>query len=85
MAGPATLDTAPPRLAGDAEKAGKSRDLVQSVERAMVLLESLAEYGDGLRLTDLVQKTGLSPSTAHRLLTTLQTRQFVHFDPVNAL
>ncbi|WP_193337416.1 IclR family transcriptional regulator [Devosia beringensis] len=85
MASPATLDTAPPRLAGDAEKAAKSRDLVQSVERAMALLEALAEDGSGLRLTDLVQKTGLSPSTAHRLLTTLQTRQFVHFDPVNAL
>lgn len=56
------------------------RHNVQSVTRALVLLETLAEDGAGWRLTDLARKTGLSPSTAHRLLTTLQERRFVQYD-----
>jgi IclR family acetate operon transcriptional repressor len=53
---------------------------VQAVERALALLESLAEEPEGRRLTELSALTGLSPSTAHRLLTTLQHRRFVQFD-----
>ncbi|MCW5721920.1 MAG: IclR family transcriptional regulator [Devosia sp.] len=53
---------------------------VQSVTRALVLLETLAEDGAGWRLTDLARHTGLSPSTAHRLLTTLEERRFVQYD-----
>jgi len=58
---------------------------VQSVTRALMLLETLAEDGAGWRLTDLARRTGLSPSTAHRLLTTLQERRFAQFDPRQAL
>jgi len=54
---------------------------VQSVDRAMALLEALGEDEEGYRLTDLAIRTGLSPSTAHRLLTTLERRKFVAFDP----
>jgi len=53
---------------------------VQSVTRALLLLETLAEDGSGWRLTDLGLRTGLSPSTVHRLLTTLQERSFVQYD-----
>ena len=53
---------------------------VQSVDRAMLLIETLAEDGEGYRLTDLAICTGLPPSTAHRLLTTLEKRRFVQFD-----
>ena len=53
---------------------------VQSVDRAMRLLEALGEDEEGYRLTDLAIRTGLSPSTAHRLLTTLEKRRFVAFD-----
>jgi IclR family acetate operon transcriptional repressor len=53
---------------------------VQSVDRAMLLLEALGEDEEGYRLTDLAIRTGLSPSTAHRLLTTLEKRRFVAFD-----
>jgi IclR family transcriptional regulator, acetate operon repressor len=53
---------------------------VQSVERALTLLEALGECVDGHRLTDLAQATGLSPSTVHRLLVTLEKRRFVQFD-----
>ncbi|BBC01150.1 transcriptional regulator IclR family [Bradyrhizobium elkanii USDA 61] len=53
---------------------------VQSVDRAMQILETLAEDDEGYRLTDLAIRTGLSPSTVHRLLTTLENRRFVQFD-----
>lgn len=53
---------------------------VQSVDRALLLIETLAEDDDGYRLTDLAIRTGLSPSTIHRLLTTLERRRFVQFD-----
>ena len=48
---------------------------VQSVDRALSILETLAEDDEGYRLTDLAVRTGLSTSTAHRLLATLEKRQ----------
>src|SRR5450432_3622457 len=63
----------------DQDEAGKGGS-VQSVDRAMALLEALGEDEEGYRLTDLAIRTGLSPSTAHRLLTTLEQRKFVAFD-----
>ena len=53
---------------------------VQSVDRALQIMETLAEDDEGYRLTDLAIRTGLSPSTVHRLLTTLENRRFVQFD-----
>ncbi|MGO4714707.1 IclR family transcriptional regulator [Bradyrhizobium sp. 2TAF24] len=53
---------------------------VQSVDRALLLIETLAEDDEGYRLTDLAVRSGLSPSTVHRLLTTLEKRRFVQFD-----
>jgi len=53
---------------------------VQSVNRARRLIEALAEEGESHRLTDLAIRTGLAPSTVHRLLTTKEKRRFVHFD-----
>src|SRR6266704_5894242 len=64
-----------------ADNAHDSRDGgVQSVDRALLIVETLAEDDEGYRLTDLAVRTGLSPSTAHRLLTTLEHRRFVQFD-----
>jgi IclR family acetate operon transcriptional repressor len=63
----------------DADESASS-GAVQSVDRAMLLLEALGEDEEGYRLTDLAIRTGLSPSTAHRLLTTLEKRRFVAFD-----
>lgn len=54
---------------------------VQSVDRAMLLMETLSESDGGLRLTDLAKRTKLSLTTVHRLLTTLEQRQFVQFLP----
>jgi IclR family acetate operon transcriptional repressor len=51
------------------------RDSVQSVERAFDLIEALAG-GDELGVTELAERTGLVPSTAHRLLATLANRGY---------
>jgi IclR family acetate operon transcriptional repressor len=59
--------------------------LVQSLCRALLLLEKLSEADNGCRLRDLCRSTGLSPSTAHRLLTTLEQRRFVAFDKDNSI
>lgn len=55
---------------------------VQAVDRALDLLEALAAHPEGARLSDLARGAGLAPSTAHRLLTTLEQRGFAQFDPV---
>lgn len=49
----------------------------RTVERALELLEAAASATDGLTLTELAQQTGLSASTASRLLSTLQLHRFV--------
>ena len=53
-------------------------DLVQSLMRGITLLEILSD--GGYRLKELAQRAGLAPSTAHRLLTTLEQKHFVQFD-----
>ena len=53
---------------------------VQSVDRALLIIETLAEDDEGYRLCDLAIRTGLSTSTVHRLLATLEKRRFVQFD-----
>jgi IclR family acetate operon transcriptional repressor len=68
-----------PRPATDTDSDVKDGG-VQSVDRALLLIETLAEDDEGYRLTDLAIRTGLSPSTIHRLLTTLEKRRFVQFD-----
>lgn len=57
---------------------------VQAVERALTLLELLAGFPQGARLTLLAKRAGLAPSTAHRLLTTLERRGFAQFDPAGS-
>lgn len=53
---------------------------VQSVTRAMALLNALSFFSQGLTLSELAKKVGLANSTAHRLLTTLQNERYVRFD-----
>jgi hypothetical protein len=50
------------------------------VDRALSIIETLAEDDEGYRLSDLAIRTGLSASTVHRLLATLESRRFVQFD-----
>jgi IclR family transcriptional regulator, acetate operon repressor len=49
---------------------------VQSVDRALRLLELLSAHDEGVKLTDLAREAGLATSTVHRLLTTLEMRGF---------
>lgn len=55
---------------------------VQSVDRALMLLEALATKPGGTRLSDLAREAGLAISTTHRLLVTLERNGFAQFDPV---
>ena len=55
-------------------------DHVQSLVRALAIVNRLAAAEEGATLTEVAQQVGLSPSTAHRLLTTLEGERYVHFD-----
>jgi len=55
---------------------------VQSLTRAISLLRILSESATGATLKQLSAEAALAPSTAHRLLTTLQSERFVRFEPV---
>lgn len=48
-----------------------ARNSIQSVDRALGLLEALAEAGGEAALTDLSRRTSLNVSTCHHLLSTL--------------
>jgi IclR family acetate operon transcriptional repressor len=61
----------PPRARADGE-----RHSIQSVDRALFLLETIAEAGGEATLTDLANRTGLNISTCHHLLATLIQRGF---------
>lgn len=82
--------TPPGRAAMRDKRAGAGRqvprsDQVQSLVRALSIVNRLAEADEGATLTDLAQQVGLSASTAHRLLTTLEQERYVHFDPERRL
>lgn len=55
-------------------------DIVQSVDRALSILETISDYDDGLRITDISASVGLHKSTVHRLLGTLVYKGFVEQD-----
>ena len=72
------------RTGARVRKSGSSRlgtGGVQSLIRALSILDVLAENDDGLTLTAVVNRVCLPPSTVHRLLTTLQQKRFVRFEP----
>lgn len=50
---------------------------VQSLERALTLLNVLSEYPEGIQITRLSEQVGLSKSTTHRLLATLVHMNYV--------
>src|SRR4051794_5999627 len=68
---------AKPELSGGT---GEREGGVQSLNRAIGLLNTLAENEEGLSLTGLAKAVSLPPSSAHRLLTTLQRKHYVRFD-----
>jgi len=58
---------------------GSSQATIQSLERALDVLDALAR-SSGLTLTELAEDLGQSPATMHRVLSTLETRQVVETD-----
>jgi IclR family acetate operon transcriptional repressor len=57
---------------------------VQAIDRGLAVLAIIAA-SDGLTLTDLAQRAGLAPSTAHRILASLEAHQFVFHDEERGL
>lgn len=53
---------------------------VQSLERALTLLNTLSDYPDGLSIAKLTKLVDLSKSTTHRLLATLVDMNYVAKD-----
>jgi IclR family acetate operon transcriptional repressor len=70
-----------PGVSEQAKPRGARGDTVQSLIRALSLLNALARHDQGLGLSDAAKETGLAISTAHRLLSTLSHENFVRFDP----
>ncbi|MDE3113193.1 MAG: IclR family transcriptional regulator [Chloroflexota bacterium] len=58
-----------------------ARRSVQSVDRALDLLEALASSEGEVSITSLANRTALHVSTVHRLLTTLLRRGYVRQNP----
>jgi IclR family acetate operon transcriptional repressor len=58
------------------KRANGDRHNIQSVDRALFLLETIAEAGGEATLTELANRTGLNISTCHHLLATLIQRGF---------
>lgn len=66
-----------PGRAGGAARATRS---VQSVDRALDLLEALADIDGSVGVGEVAALTGLPQGTAHRLLRSLQARGYVRHD-----
>ena len=65
--------------------AGRGDGAVQSLDRALNLLEEIAGSEQGVTLSDLAASTTLPPSTAHRLLKSLEGREYVRHDTERGL
>ncbi|MGI8894611.1 MAG: IclR family transcriptional regulator domain-containing protein [Casimicrobiaceae bacterium] len=75
---PHRYSTPPQRRGRIPGKAGPVTGQVQSLRRGLSILECLARAEGGLTLTDVAQRCSLPPSTAHRLLATLQKTGYVY-------
>src|SRR6185437_12220394 len=71
LPGPGVKQARPSRARADGD-----RHSIQSADRALYLLETIAEAGGEATLTDLANRTGLNISTCHHLLATLIKRGF---------
>lgn len=71
-----------PRVKNDNGKDAKAErgQVVQSLCRALNILTILGSNDGPMTLTELSEAANLSPSTTHRLLTTLQYERYVRFD-----
>lgn len=74
--------TAPRRARGRPRnwQPGEGQAPIQALDRAMAVLEVLSQLS-GATLSDLGEETGVAPATLYRILTTLEARGIVDFDP----
>ncbi|HEY9081252.1 IclR family transcriptional regulator [Magnetovibrio sp.] len=68
------------RIKNVVKKSGDSSGQVQSLCRALSILNVIADDDHGMTMTDISQRAGLPMSTTHRLLTTLQHERYVRYD-----
>ncbi|WP_202081689.1 IclR family transcriptional regulator [Caldalkalibacillus salinus] len=54
--------------------------MIQSVDRALKILELLKDHPQGLGVTELANRFGVAKSTIHRLLMTLEHHQYIQQD-----
>lgn len=59
----------------------QGENTVQSIERAIRILEELAEEEDGIGVTELAMRVQLHKSTVHRILNTLLRMEYVEQNP----
>lgn len=55
--------------------------IIQSVERALKILDLFDEYDTELRITDISERMNLHKSTVHSLLKTLKKHHYIEQDP----
>jgi IclR family transcriptional regulator, KDG regulon repressor len=55
--------------------------IIQSVERALKILDLFDEYTSELKITEISEKMGLHKSTVHSLLKTLQEHSYISQNP----
>lgn len=58
-------------------------ELVQSVVKALDMLEKISESKSGLRLSDIAEELGMNVKTAYNLLRTLSVRGYISKDGIN--
>lgn len=63
-------------------KGKKPTNLVQTIARTALILESLGQYPNGLSLGELSEKVDLPKGTTHRLLTSMAYFDFIRQDQV---
>lgn len=68
----------PPLSSARSSATTHDKTLIQSVNRALNILEIFAEQPGALRLQDITARSGLNPSTCHHLLNTLVHRGYVN-------
>jgi IclR family transcriptional regulator, acetate operon repressor len=69
-----------PNEDGGPAAGGARSESVQSLVRALGIINRLSEAEDGMTLTRIADSLDLAPSTVHRLLTTLEQERYVRFD-----
>lgn len=70
----------PTRRRGRPRNDSEASGSIRALDRALDVLDLLAAH-PGLTLSDVVEKTGQTPSTVHRILHTLTSRHMTESDP----